>query len=75
MGNYLYQKQLVIAITHICRRMAGELWFAAALGCQKTERDQFPLRIIQARPGVIIPEAVVSQPQVDMPAFLRTRKV
>ena len=71
MGNDLYEEQLVIAIPHICRRMTGELGFAATLRCEKTERNQFSLCMIQTLSGVIIPKAIISQPQVDVSALLR----
>ena len=50
--------------------MAGELGLTAPLGGQEAEGDHLPLLIVQPLPGVVVPEAVVRQPLVDVAALL-----
>lgn len=61
--NDLDEKLLVIAQLLI---------LAAALRGQKTTRNHFTLLIAQTGAGVIITEAVISQPVVDVTAFFGT---
>ena len=69
----LNQEWFIISNPHIDRSMGGKLWFAASLCSQKTKSNHFSLSVIQSAAGVIIAKAVVSQPVIDMSAFLRSR--
>lgn len=71
LGNDLNEKRLVVADGNISGGMGGELRLTAALRRQEAERDHFALLVIKPRAGVIIAEAVVGKPVVDMTALFR----
>ena len=55
--------------------MADRLRLAPALRDEQAERDHLALRVIEPRARVVIAEAVLGQPAVDMARFLGTRLV
>ncbi len=59
LGQHLYEELLIIPDSHIGRGMAGQLGFTAALGRQEQKVIISLLAVIQAVPGIIIPEAVI----------------
>jgi hypothetical protein len=50
--------------------VAFQLRLASALGSKEAESNQFAHLQVQTRAGVVVAEAVVGQPVVDMPAVL-----
>jgi hypothetical protein len=70
LGDDFDEKLLVIAHLHITGGVAGELWLAATLSGQKTEGDHLTLLVVQSLPSVVIAEAVIRQPAVDVAALL-----
>ena len=75
LADHIDEELFVVADTHISRRMRRQLRFAASLCRQEAKRNHFPLSVIQPGSRILITEAVVRQPFVDMSGFLRTALV
>ena len=69
-GNDGNEHVFIVAYVVVAGNMAFQLRLTSALGGKETEGNQFTHPEVEARTRVVVAEAVVGQPFVDMAAIL-----